>query len=109
MTTQAAFAVGKGTQKVTVLSEAQVEQMLDVGALLRGLEASFGALAGGEIQCPPRPQISVPDHGFSLAMAAWQPGLQICVKVVNVFEGNLQRGLPNHLAIVNLFDPETGA
>jgi ornithine cyclodeaminase/alanine dehydrogenase-like protein (mu-crystallin family) len=42
-------------------------------------------------------------------MAAWQPGMQICVKIVNVFDGNLLRGLPNHLAIVNLFDPETGA
>ncbi|HJZ76091.1 MAG TPA: ornithine cyclodeaminase family protein [Vicinamibacterales bacterium] len=109
MPTQAAFAVGKGAQKVTVLSEAQVEQLLDPGELLRELDASFGALARGEVQCPPRPQISVPDRGFSLAMAAWQPGMQICVKVVNVFDGNLRRGLPNHLAIVNLFDPETGA
>jgi len=109
MATRAAFAVGKGAQRVTVLSEAQVEQLLDPGELLRELEASFGALARGEVQCPPRPQISVPDRGFSLAMSAWQPGMQICVKVVNVFDGNLQRGLPNHLAIVNLFDPETGA
>jgi len=42
-------------------------------------------------------------------MAAWQPGKQICVKVVNVFDGNLALGLPNHLAIINLFDPDTGA
>jgi len=108
-TNAAAFTIGKGAQKVIVLSEAQVEQLLDPGELVRELEASFGALARGGVQCPPRPQISVPGHGFSLAMAAWQPGLQICVKVVNVFDGNLQRGLPNHLAIVNLFDPETGA
>jgi alanine dehydrogenase len=106
---KAAFEVGKGTQTITALSEAQVAQLLDPGDLLRELEASFGALARGEVQCPPRPQISVPGHGFSLAMAAWQPGLQICVKVVNVFDGNLQLGLPNHLAIVNLFDPTTGA
>jgi ornithine cyclodeaminase/alanine dehydrogenase-like protein (mu-crystallin family) len=105
----AAFTVGKGAQKLIVLSEAQVEQLLEPRELLRELAASFGALARGEVQCPPRPQISVPDRGFSLAMAAWQPGSQICVKVVNVFDGNLQRGLPNHLAIVNLFDPETGA
>jgi len=108
-TNAAAFTIGKGAQKVMVLSETQVEQLLDPGELVRELESSFGALARGEVQCPPRPQISVPGRGFSLAMAAWQPGLQICVKVVNVFDGNLQRGLPNHLAIVNLFDPETGA
>jgi alanine dehydrogenase len=109
MATKAAFEVGKGAQTVRVFSEAQVARLLDPGELLRELEASFGALARGEVQCPPRPQISVPGRGFSLAMAAWQPGMEICVKVVNVFDGNLQRGLPNHLAIVNLFDPETGA
>src|SRR5438105_8403693 len=105
----AAFEVGKGRRTVMVLSEAQVEQSLDPTDLLRGLDASFGALARGEVQCPPRSQSSVPGKGFSLAMAAWQPGMQICVKVVNVFDGNLKLGLPNHLAIVNLFDPDTGA
>jgi len=107
--TKAAFEVGKGTQQVLGLSEAEVAQLLDPAELLRELETSFGALARGEIQCPPRPEITVPGRGFSLAMSAWQPGMQICVKVVNVFDGNLPRGLPNHLAIVNLFDPETGA
>src|SRR5207237_9223823 len=106
---RAAVEVGKGSTTVVALSEAQVARSLDATDLLRALEASFGALARGEVQCPPRPQISVPGYGFSLAMAAWQPGMQICVKVVNVFDGNLQRGLPNHLAIANLFDPEPGA
>jgi len=105
----AAFEVGKGRRKVMVLSEEQVERSLDPTDLLRELEASFGALARGEVQCPPRSQVSVPGRGFSLTMAAWQPGMQICVKVVNVFDGNLKLGLPNHLAIVNLFDPQTGA
>jgi alanine dehydrogenase len=106
---RAAFEVGKGSTTVVTLSEAQVARTLDDADLVRALETSFGALARGEVQCPPRPQISVPDRGFSLAMAAWQPGMQICVKVVNVFDGNLKRGLPNHLAIINLFDPDTGA
>jgi ornithine cyclodeaminase/alanine dehydrogenase-like protein (mu-crystallin family) len=106
---RAAFEVGKGAQAVNVLSEDEVARLIDPENLLRQLESSFGALARGEVQCPPRPQITVPGYGFSLAMAAWQPGMQICVKIVNVFDGNLQRGLPNHLAIINLFDPETGA
>jgi alanine dehydrogenase len=106
---KAAFEVGKGPLKINVLSEAQVVRVLDPNELLRELETSFGALARGEVQCPPRPRISVPGRGFSLAMAAWQPGMQICVKVVNVFDGNLKLGLPNHLAVVNLFDPHTGA
>jgi ornithine cyclodeaminase/alanine dehydrogenase-like protein (mu-crystallin family) len=105
----AAFEVGKGATTIIALSEEQVARLLDPHDLLRELESSFGALARGEVQCPPRPQISVPGAGFSLAMAAWQPGMQICVKVVNVFDGNLALGLPNHLAIANLFDPRTGA
>jgi alanine dehydrogenase len=108
-TMKAAFEVGKDSQKILTLSEQQVAEVLDPSELLRELELSFGALARGEVQCPPRPQVTVPGKGFSLAMSAWQPGMQISVKVVNVFDGNLERGLPNHLAIINLFDPETGA
>jgi len=80
--------IAKGTQKVVSLSEAQVAEALDPDELLRELEASFGALARGEVQCPPRPAIAVPGKGFSLAMAAWQPGMHICVKVANVFDAD---------------------
>ena len=69
-----------------LLSEADVKSLLDPGTLLDALEDGFRALAAGEVQSPPRPQITVPGDGFSLAMSAWRPGLQICVKVVNVFE-----------------------
>jgi ornithine cyclodeaminase/alanine dehydrogenase-like protein (mu-crystallin family) len=103
-----AFEVDKGKQSILVLSEAQVMNVLDPVELLDELEKSFGALARGEVQCPHRPEIAVPGKGFSLTMAAWQPEMLICVKAVNVFEGNLALGLPNHLAIINLFDPDNG-
>jgi ornithine cyclodeaminase/alanine dehydrogenase-like protein (mu-crystallin family) len=106
---KAAFEISKGTHELISLSEADVARCLDPAELVRELESSFGALARGEVQCPPRPEITIPGRGFSLAMSAWQPGMQICVKIVNVFDGNLARGLPNHLALINLFDPETGA
>jgi len=35
--------------------------------------------------------------------------MQLTVKIVNVFDGNLALDLPNHLALINLFDPVTGA
>jgi ornithine cyclodeaminase/alanine dehydrogenase-like protein (mu-crystallin family) len=104
---KAAFEINKGKQSVLILSEAAVAELLDSRELLGELEKSFGALARGEVQCPPRPEITVPGKGFSLTMAAWQPGMLICVKAVNVFEGNLALVLPNHLAIINLFDPDT--
>jgi alanine dehydrogenase len=42
-------------------------------------------------------------------MASWTEGMNLTVKVVNVFEANLDLGLPNHLALIALFDPRTGA
>ena len=80
-----------------------------LGELLPGLEDGFRGLELGEVQSPPRPKLSVAGKGFSLAMSAWRPGMQMTVKIVNVFDGNLEIDLPNHLALINLFDPNTGA
>ena len=104
-----AFETVKGERQVLALSEAQVKQHLSLEELLDSLEDGFLQLELGEVQSPHRPQVTVPGKGFSLAMAAWKPGSQICVKVVNVFEANLETGLPNHLAMITLFDPQTGA
>ena len=106
---RAAFEIKKGPRQVMSLSETDVEKYLDLQELLDGLEDGFRGLELGEVQSPPRPKLSVNGKGFSLAMPAWRPGMQITVKIVNVFDGNLGIHLPNHLALINLFDPETGA
>jgi ornithine cyclodeaminase/alanine dehydrogenase-like protein (mu-crystallin family) len=105
----ASFEIVKGPRTVMLLSEADVESLLDPLSLVDALADGFRALAEGEVQSPPRPLVTVPDAGFSLAMSAWRPGSQICVKVVNVFDGNIGKGLPNHLAMISLFAPDTGA
>lgn len=104
----AAFEIVKGARRVMTLSETEVMRHLDLRELLDGLEDGFRALALGEVQSPARPELTVPGKGFSLAMPAWRPSLQIAVKVVNVFDANLALGLPNHLAMVLLFEPDTG-
>jgi alanine dehydrogenase len=106
---KAAFEVKKGIRQVMTLSEADVEKYLDPRELLTGLEDGFRGLELGEVQSPPRPKLSVAGKGFSLAMPAWRPGMQLTVKIVNVFDGNLNFDLPNHLALINLFDPNTDA
>jgi len=106
---RAAFEIKKGTRQVMTLSEAEVEKYLDLQELLNGLEDGFRGIELGEIQSPPRPQLSVAGKGFSLAMPAWRPGMQITVKIVNVFDGNVDINLPNHLALINLFEPDSGA
>ncbi|MES2938339.1 MAG: ornithine cyclodeaminase family protein [Pseudomonadota bacterium] len=106
---QAAFEIEKGARKVLTLSEADVARHLDLAEFLDGLEDGFCGLELGEVQSPARPEITVPGKGFSLAMPAWRPGGPIAVKIVNVFDGNLAWGVPNHLAMVLLFDADTGA
>ncbi len=105
---RAAFEIKKGPRQVMILSEADVEKYLGLQELLDGLEGGFRGLELGEVQSPPRPQLSIAGKGFSLAMPAWREGMQMTVKVVNVFDGNLNIDLPNHLALINLFDPNTG-
>ena len=106
---RASFEIGKGERQVVTLSEADVERCLDLRELLDGLEDGFRSLELGEIQTPARTEVTVPGKGFSLTMPAWRPGMPIAVKVVNVFEANLELGLPNHLAMITLYDPDTGA
>jgi alanine dehydrogenase len=106
---RAAFEIAKGPRTVLTLSEAGVEQHISLPSLLDGLQEGFRALELGQVQSPPRPQVTVPGKGFSLAMPAWRPGMPIAVKVVNVFDANLALGLPNHLAMLMLFDADTGA
>lgn len=103
-----ASAIIKGEVALPVLSEADVVRLLDPRELIDGLADGFRAIANGRGQCPGRVGIDVPGQGFSLSMPAWIEGGPIAVKVVNVFEGNLARGLPNHLALISLFDPQTG-
>jgi len=106
---KAAFEIKKGIWQVMTLSESDVEKYLDLHELLDGLEDGFRGLELGEVQSPHRPQLSIPGKGFSLAMPAWRRGMQMTVKIVNVFDRNLDVDLPNHLALINLFDPDTGA
>lgn len=106
---KSAAEIRKGEQRVMILSEADVERFIAPRPLLDGLREGFRQVARGEMQVPPRPEISVPGKGFMLSMPAWRAGGPMMVKMVNVFEGNLELDLPNHLATIVLFDEATGA
>ena len=94
---------------VRVLSEAQVRELLDPRALLDGLAQGFASLSSGELEAPGRNEVRPPGDGFLLCMPGHAPGADMTVKVVTVYEGNVERGLPSHLATIGLYDPDTGA
>ncbi|MEM7127780.1 MAG: ornithine cyclodeaminase family protein [Chloroflexota bacterium] len=105
---KSAAEIRKGDLPILCISESEVMGLLDPKELIEGLVQGFIALSQGKVQSPERPEITVPGKGFSLAMPAWVPGMNISVKVVNVYEGNLAIDLPNHLATITLYDPDTG-
>jgi ornithine cyclodeaminase/alanine dehydrogenase-like protein (mu-crystallin family) len=94
--------------QILSISAAEVERLLDPLAAMDVLAEGFKALSAGRVQVPPRPMVSVPDKGFAMAMLACTPGQLISLKTVNVFHHNHALGLPSHVAVIQLFDPETG-
>jgi len=94
--------------EILFLSEDEVKDLLDFDDLLDALADGFKALTSGNICAPPRNEVKVP-AGFLLGMPAHLSGDNIVVKLVSVFHGNHRFGIPGHLALICLFDPETGS
>src|SRR3954449_11912283 len=94
---------------VLIVNREEVECLLDPAALLAALRDGFRALSAGRIAAPERNELAMPDEAFLLGMPGHREGGQMTVKVVTVFERNLARGLPSHLATIGLYDPDTGA
>lgn len=93
---------------VRVLSDADVERLLDLDELLDVLSQGFSALSEGRVAAPPRNGVDVAG-GFLLSMVAHAPAHPMGVKLVSVFHDNHAHGLPGHMALIALFDEHTGA
>jgi ornithine cyclodeaminase/thiomorpholine-carboxylate dehydrogenase len=94
---------------VLTLNRAEVESLLDLGELLEGLRDGFTALTTGEVTAPGRNELTMPDEAFLLGMPGRLRDGAMMVKIVTVFESNLERDLPSHLATIAVHDAETGA
>ena len=90
-----------------VLSRAEVRRLLDLDGLLDALERAFVELSAGRVSVPPRVAAST-ERGFLAAMPGYADGI-LETKLVSVFAGNHELGLPTHQATLALFDDETGA
>ena len=95
--------------EVLILNRAEVERLLDLGALLDALRDGFVALTRGEVTAPGRNELALPGEAFLLGMPGRLRDGALTVKIVTVFESNLGQGLPSHLATIGLYDERTGA
>jgi len=69
---------------------------------------AFQALSDGRTDVPPRVAANT-DAGFLAAMPGHGRGMGLATKLVSVFPGNHEFGLPSHQALICVFDPDTGS
>ena len=89
-----------------VLSRAEVRRLLDLEQLLEALERAFVELSAGRASVPPRIAANT-ERGLLAAMPGYADGI-LETKLVSVFAGNHEVGLPSHQATIAVFDDETG-
>jgi alanine dehydrogenase len=93
---------------VLLLSEDDVGRLLDLDLLIEALADAFVELSSGRTSVPPRVTATVPGRGLLGAMPGYAAGV-LETKLVSLFPGNHERGIPSHQALIALFDPETGS
>ena len=90
-----------------LLNAEDVRRLIDLPALFDALERALRDLSAGNASVPPR-TVALSPGGFLGSMPGYLPGT-LEAKLVAVFPGNHERGLPSHQALIALFDEETGA
>ena len=93
-----------------VLSRREVEELLDLDALIDALAGAMSDLSSERASVPNRVGAVVPESGGMLAaMPGYAPSAgALASKLVTLFPGNAGGPLPTHQAIVAVFDPATG-
>jgi alanine dehydrogenase len=90
------------------LSRADVERLLDIDSMLEALGKALVVFSSGITSVPPRIGARVGERGLLGAMAGYVPGIALEVKLVSVFPGNHDHGLPSHQGLIMVFDEDTG-
>jgi alanine dehydrogenase len=98
-------------QRVLVLNRRQVEELLDLEALVDALAVAMVDVSAGRASLPPRGAALVDERdGFLASMPAYLPSLDVLsAKLVSLFPRNARGELPTHQAVIAVFDPETGS
>jgi len=96
--------------KLHVISKDEVREAISMDQAIETVKAAFAQFSKGRARVPIRTQLGVPLHdGVTLFMPAYlEQTDELGMKMVSVFSGNIEQGLPTITAMVTLVDPETG-
>jgi alanine dehydrogenase len=96
--------------KLRVLSGADVRQAITMAEAIQAVKDAYVQLSAGLAVVPLRTPVPVDRHGgVTLFMPAYLAESDAMgAKIVSVFPGNLERGLPTIHAVVVVVDAETG-
>jgi len=90
-----------------LLTRSQVEELLDLDALVEAVAAAQADLSAGLARMPPRIAALVPEQeGLLGVMPAYLPSAGLACKLVTLFPRNRDRH--THQAAIMVFDPENG-
>jgi alanine dehydrogenase len=95
-----------------ILNAADVRAALPMDQAIQAMKEAFAALSDGRAEVPLRSRLAVPPHeGLTLLMPAFvkaSAGEALGMKVVSLFPGNPERGIPYIQAAVLVLEPDTG-
>ena len=93
-----------------VLPRVDVEELLDVDALVDALAEAMADLSAGRASAPSRVAAFVEEREALLAaMPGYTPSAgALAAKLVSLFPGNAGTGLPTHQAVIAVFEPADG-
>jgi ornithine cyclodeaminase len=96
--------------KLRIISRDEVKKAVSMAQAIETVKAAFAQLSKGRARVPIRTQLGVPLHdGVTLFMPAYlEQTDELGMKMVSVFSGNIDQGLPTINAMVTLVDAETG-
>jgi alanine dehydrogenase len=94
-----------------LLTDSDVPKLLPAAGLTDVMEGALASFSSGQVNQPVRSSVHVDKHqaffGVMPSYISTPPALG--AKLVSVFPGNAEQGLPALYATIVLFDPETGA
>jgi alanine dehydrogenase len=95
---------------VLLLTRSEVEELLDLDALIDALADAMADLSSGRASVPNRVGALTENGGLLAAMPGYTPSLgALASKLVTLFPQNAGTALPTHQALIAVFDPENGA